>query len=406
MKCITLAYGAEEPLVLEVDDDALVADCRGPAGVIGEAARTLVTTAVAATTLGPPLELHVVPGDRVVIGLAGDAPQAVEVVTAVAERLIASGVEPADITLLHAPALDEASAGTSPPLAIPSGMGTVAMFDPTAEPQTSYVDADEAGRPIHLARLLVDADVVVGVGSWGWDAAFGGRSIEGELWPTFSRKSCRQELVRALAKRGRRALAPWRMSNHEATWRLGMCASLRVIAGRGGTLAAAAFGLPDGVAENARTLAAGWSPLVKGVALTTIASLSDPRGGLAMLLRAVSAAARVTHPTGTVCIASRLAERPGVIFARWREGAPLDALVREAVGTGDQALINDAFQTRFFARALGERRLVLLSDLDEATVEELELGFAAKPEVVERLAHRSDSVVVMHEADRMLPRVL
>jgi len=405
VKCITLAYGAEEPLVLEVDDDALVADCRGPAGVIGEAARTLVTTAVAATALGPPLELHVVPGDRVVIGLAGDVPQAVEVVTAVAERLIASGVEPADITVLHAPALAEASAGTSPPLAIPSGMGTFAMFDPKAEPQTSYVDADEAGRPIHLARLLVDADVVVGVGSWGWDAAFGGRSIEGELWPTFSRKSCRQELVRALAKRGRRALPPWRMSNHEATWRLGMCASLRVIAGRGGTLAAAAFGLPDGVAENARTLAAGWSPLVKGVALTTIASLSDPRGGLAMLLRAVSAAARVTHPTGTVCIASRLAERPGVIFARWREGAPLDALVREAVGTGDESLINDAFQTRFFARALGERRLVLLSDLDEATVEELELGFAAKPEVVERLAHRSDSVVVMHEADRMLPRV-
>ncbi len=406
MKCITLAYGAEEPLVLEVDDDALVADCRGPAGVIGEAARTLVAGAVTATTLGPPLELHVVPGDRVVIGLAGDVPQAVEVVTAVAERLIASGVEPADITVLHAPALDGASAGTSPPLAIPPGMGTVAVFDPTAEPQTSYVDADEAGRPIHLARLLVDADVVVGVGSWGWDAAFGGRSLEGELWPTFSRKSCRQELVRALAKRGRRALAPWRMSNQEATWRLGMCASLRVIVGRGGTLAAAAFGLPDGVAENARTLAAGWSPLVKGVALTTIASLSDPRGGLAMLLRAVSAAARVTHPTGTVCIASRLAERPGVIFARWREGAPLEALVREAVGTGDQALINDAFQTRFFARALGERRLVLLSDLDEATVEELELGFAAKPEVVERLAHRSDSVVVMHEADRMLPRVM
>jgi hypothetical protein len=95
-----------------------------------------------------------------------------------------------------------------------------------------------------------------------------------------------------------------------------------------------------------------------------------------------------------------------VIFARWREGAPLDALVREAVGTGDQSLITDAFQTRFFARALGERRLVLLSDLDEATVEELELGFAATPEVVERLAHRAESVTVLHEADRMLPRVV
>ena len=124
-----------------------------------------------------------------------------------------------------------------------------------------------------------------------------------------------------------------------------------------------------------------------------------------MLLRAVAAAARVTHPTGTVCVTSRIAERPGVIFSRWREGAPLDALLREAVGTGDQALITDAFQTRFFARALGERRLVLLSDLDETTVEELELGFAATPEVVERLAHRSDSVTVLHEADRMLPRL-
>ena len=32
-------------------------------------------------------------------------------------------------------------------------------------------------------------------------------------------------------------------------------------------------------------------------------------------------------------------------------------------------------------------------------------GFAATPEVVERLAHRSDSVTVLHEADRMLPRL-
>jgi hypothetical protein len=95
-----------------------------------------------------------------------------------------------------------------------------------------------------------------------------------------------------------------------------------------------------------------------------------------------------------------------VIFARWREGAPLDGLVREALGTGDQPLIVDAFQTRFFARALGERRLVLLSDLDETTVEELELGFAATPEVVERLAHRAESVAVLHEADRMFPQVV
>jgi len=47
---------------------------------------------------------------------------------------------------------------------------------------------------------------------------------------------------------------------------------------------------------------------------------------------------------------------------------------------------------------------VLLSDLDEATVEDLGFGHAASPEVVERLAHRAERVVVLHEADRMLPR--
>ena len=401
MKCIRLDYGADDPLLLEVDDDALVADCRGPEGVAGDAARQVVTAALAVATAGPPLESHVVPGDRVAIGLTGDLPQAAEIVTATVERLISAGIEPADITLLHAPPLD----GTASPLGIAAAGIVAVQFDPAVEPQTSYMAADEAGRAIHLARGLVDADVVVSIGHSGWDAAFGGGSFEGELWPTFSRRSCREELVRSLATRGRRAVDAWKMSNQEATWQLGVCANLRLVAGRGDTLAAAAFGLPDAAARRARKLAMGWRPEVDGAAMLTIASLSNPRGGLAMLLRAVAAAARVTHPGGTICVASRLAERPGVIFARWREGAPIDGLVREAVGTGDQALISDAFQTRFFARALGERRLVLLSDLDEATVEELELGFAATPEVVERLAHRAESVVVLHEADRMLPRL-
>jgi len=405
VKCITLDYGADEPLLLEVDDDALVADCRGPEGVTGEAARNRVTAAVSTTQSGPPLEKHVVPGDRVAIGLAADVPQAAEVVTAVVARLVAAGVEPADITVLCAPSLEPLGNGRSWQAGAGPDIGGVTAFDPAVEPQTSYMAADEAGRPIHLARALVDADVVVSIGQCGWDAAFGGCSLEGELWPTFSRRACREELVRSLATRGRRALDGWKVSNQESNWQLGVCATLRLVGGRGDTLAAAAFGLPEASSRQARKLAAGWRPEVPTAAMLTVASLSNPQGGTAMLLRAVAAAARVTHPGGTVCVASRLAERPGVIFSRWREGAPLDRLVLEAVGTGDQALITEAFQTRFFARALGDRRLVLLSELDETTVEELELGFAATPEVVERLAHRSDSVTVLHEADRMLPRL-
>jgi hypothetical protein len=336
----------------------------------------------------------------VTIGLAGDVPQAAEVIGAVTERLVTAGAAPADITVVHGPSFEPPSPSAA------AGAAAAVDFDPADDLQTSYVAADDAGRPIHLARALVDADVVVAIGGCGWDAAFGGHSLEGELWPTFSRRSCREDLVRSLASRGRLAVEAWKTSNHEAIWQLGVCASLRIVGGRGDSLAAAAFGLPDTAAREARKLAAGWRPRVPGLADLSIASLSNPRGGTAVLLRAVAAAARVTHPGGTICVASRLSTAPGVIFSRWREGAPLDGLVREALATRDQVLITDAYETRFFARALGDRRLVLLSCLEEAAVEELELGFAATPEVVERLAHRAERVTVLHEADRMLPRAV
>ena len=43
-----------------------------------------------------------VPGNRVVIGLSGDVPQAAAIIKAISERLVAAGIEPANITLLQA----------------------------------------------------------------------------------------------------------------------------------------------------------------------------------------------------------------------------------------------------------------------------------------------------------------
>jgi hypothetical protein len=146
----------------------------------------------------------------------------------------------------------------------------------------------------------------------------------------------------------------------------------------------------------------------------TIASLSRPlepvnataldaSGPLPALVRAVAAAARVTHDGGTICVVGGPAVEPGVIFARWRQGAPLQGLVHEAVGMKDPQLIADALQTRLFARALGDRRLVLLTDLDASIVEDLEFGYAESPDDVARLAAKAESLIVLHEADLMLP---
>lgn len=382
---MSLAYGADSPLVLAPPSGALLAECRGPAGAAGAAAGDLVSQAITGPAAGPPLAAHVVPGDRVAIAVAGEIPQQREVVAAVHRCLEAAGVAAADILTVH----DE----------------------PTSEGETAYLAADEAGMPLYLSRTLIDADVVVAIGAWNWDAALGGRSIEGELWPTFSRPESRRGLTRELARRGRRALAGWRSDMQAVVWQLGVCASLRLVAGRDGTLAAAVFGLPESAGRQARQQAAGWRPDVARESLLTIAAVSRPLaadapGGesLAPITRAVAAAARVTQPQGTICLACRLVTPPGVIFSRWRQAASLEGLIHEALTTDDATLIADALQTRLFARALGDRRLVLLSDLDETTVEDLEFGHAGSPAAVERLAAKAESLIVLHEADRMFPR--
>ena len=66
---ITLDYGAADPLVLECREDASVSAFDLPRGVAGDEARQMTAEALAASIHAPPLVAHVVPGDRVVVGL-------------------------------------------------------------------------------------------------------------------------------------------------------------------------------------------------------------------------------------------------------------------------------------------------------------------------------------------------
>lgn len=400
MHTISLAFGADEPLVLE-SSAGTAESFTPPPGKAGAEARSLVAAAVTAPLDGPPLTAHVVPGDRVVIAVAGRVPQEAEVVEAVRDCLTTAGVGAGDVTVLEGPALGYGSSVAAAP---GRPVAAAEAFDPAIESATSYLAADEAGRPLHLARALVDADVVVAIGEWGWSPAFGGRSIEGELWPTFARAECRRDLLVALARRGRKALAEWKGGMQDIAWQLGVCASLRVVRGSGGSVLAARFGLPDEASRQAREAAAAWCPRLEPADVAVV-SLSDPDGGFGMIAAAVAAAARATRTGGTICVACRHVEQPGVILTRWRQGAPLEPLVHEAVASGDESLIADALLTRIFARGLGDRRLVLLSGLDESVVEDLEFGHAPGPEAIERLARRSDRLAVIAEADRCFPQV-
>lgn len=391
MPRVELRSMATPPLVLEVRPAALVAELAGPAGATGPAAEHIVEAAISSPLAGPPLASHAVPGDRVVIAVAGGLPQARHVIAAVTAHLAEAGITGESLSILHA----------GPPAA---GLDTATEFHAAAVAETAYLAADEAGHPLHVARRLVDADVVVAVGEWSFDARLGGRSLGGELWPAFGRQECDAEFNLDLARRGRRALHRWRANLEAVIWQLGVTACLRVVAGRDGSLAAAAFGTAEAAALQARAAAAAWAPAVTKSADLAVCSVSRESAGFGTVTRVVAAAARITRPGGTICIAVTT-EPPGPVVMRSREGAPLDSLVREARRSGDQTLVADAVEARFLARGLADRRLVLLSNLDETLVEDLEFGYAASPDAVQRLVRRAESVVIIHEADLMLPHL-
>lgn len=385
---------AAGPLVIDLAEGSLISEFRGPAGVAGAAAFDLVTRAVSSPGHGPPLSAHVVPGDRVVIAVAGDIPQAGPVTDALEGCLMAGGVSAADIAVLQAEPLFGS---------LPAKAPRAQIFDPSVESATAYLFADTSARPLYFSRSLVDADVVVAVGSFGWDAALRGRSPEGELWPAFGRGENRAALIDAIARRGQAALRDWRSDLHDVTWQLGVAASLRLVDGADGSLHAAWFGHPEEATRLARRAAAGWRPRIEEPADLAIAALGSRPGSFADLVRGVSAAARLTVPDATICVVGSLIGPPGVVVSRWRQGTPLKPLLREAIGSRDPALAADAVDARLLARSLGDRRLVLLCGLEESVVEELEFGHAADGSVVERLANQAERVAVLHQAERMFP---
>ena len=189
---------------------------RGPEGVDVDASAALVRDALLQPVAGPPLPDHVVPGDKVVIAQAGNLPGGQllsdAIYLAILESLQAGGVSVDDIQLVTAPPAIQLG-GQYPTVdssSIPNQLFPTTIFNPLNDSETAYLLADESGEPLHLARSLVDADVVLTVGCFGYDASLSGRSPEGELWPDFARQNRRDSFVTSLLKNRQKALRQWR----------------------------------------------------------------------------------------------------------------------------------------------------------------------------------------------------
>jgi nickel-dependent lactate racemase len=386
----------DERVELDVPDGRLVGAWEGPEGARASDVPGMVARALEEPQGFPPLRHAVVPGDRVVVALGADVPEARSVVGQICRVLGESGVAPGDITVLAdvPPDKEDDLAGDMPP-------GVVfRRHDPGARTQIAYLATTTQGRRVYLNRLLTDSDIVVPVGRLAYDSVLGYRGPWGVIFPGLSDSETLQAYrARATVLRPDRDAPPEALNeSNEVGWLLGCQFQVGVVAGVRGVTDVVS-GLGSTVFEQG-TLAVdrGWSFLASGRAELVVVGIGRPGENVGMtdVARGLAAAQRLVQRGGKIMALSRAGGVLGPSMSRL--AATQDPRAAASVLKGHEADFDHAAAVQL-AKALDWADVYLLSALEPGVVEDLSMIALERPEEVRRLAAASHSCLVVSQAD-------
>lgn len=399
MTCI-LRYGSGSSVTLEPPPGALVAECGRPhgeaLGEVGPAVRRALTEPLDY----PPLARGMTPGDRVVLALEPGLPQAAQIVAAVVACLIEAGVDADGITVLRSQA-DAHHQAPDPRAALPGPWRKrvgLATHDPADRKQLAYLAALDSGEPILLNRLLTEADVVLPLGAIGKRGSLGYHGIHGAVYPTFSATETQGKFFAAGVFH--RDLAYRRhlvRQCDEVGWLLGIQFTIQVVPGGGDAVLGVLAGQCDAVRRVGwQRYRAAWGFAAPPRASLVVAAIEGnaSQQTWTQVGEALHVAAKLAETGGAVALLCDLQSPPGPVLqrlaARRSPKAALRALARHPC---EEALV--AVQ---LCHALHRGHVYLLSRLDPATVESLEMAPLGHPEELARLVRRHSSCIVLANA--------
>ncbi|MHB1033356.1 MAG: lactate racemase domain-containing protein [Pirellulales bacterium] len=394
-----LRYGAGTSVSLEFAPGVLLAECLAPRGVALDDPAAAVAAAMVEPLGFPPISKATVPDDRIVLALERGVPHAAEIVAGVVKTLVEAGVPPGDVTILQT----KADAETEDPrrlLAAPrSSLPNLVTHDPLDHRELAYLTATSDGKPIHMNRALVDADLVLPIGCLGCDSLAGYHGINGGLYPAFSDAATLQRFgdpgpLDAPAGKSRHR----RQEADEVGWLLGVQLTIQVVPGAGDRALHVLAGDIHAVAEQGRRLCeAAWSYCVPRRANLVVASIEGSRQQTwENVARALAAAECVVADDGAIALCTSLDVEPGPALRRITGAEDANAAVRRI----RKEHLPDAFAAVQLARTMRRAQVFLLSRLEEATVEDLGLGAVAGPENLVRLVGHCESCILLGNAHR------
>lgn len=394
---IRLPYGAASSLALE-----LAAGAGFWKGAPHGAAPVDDPVAAAAAALADPLEFPplasaAAPGDRAVIALEADVPQAAAIVAAIAHTLLEGETACESVRVVcETPSGEEAASALADPLGLisPKLRPRVLLetHDGAQRPTLSYLAASRDARPIYFNRRLLDADLVIPVGVARPSGAWTSRG----LFPAFSDQET-QERFQEATDGGGAAQKRLAKEADEAIWLLGAQFLMLAAPGPGDSLLQVHAGERHAVIAQATAQAdAVWRYEPSAAANLVVAAIDGGPMQQSWLSfgRALEGAMAAAAPGGAIVLCTELACPPGAALSALAHPAGRDAAARVL----RRQKSPDAWPAKLLHEALSQFQIYLLSRLDQETVEELGMAHVASAAEVARLARSARSCTVLESA--------
>jgi nickel-dependent lactate racemase len=394
---VVLRYGLDSSLALEPRDGALAGEAGSPNVPAVDDLRAEARRALAEPLDYPPLSAIVTPGDRVVLALDHEAVGWPEIVSSVVGCLVDNRVDPEAITILR----PVGSAGDDPCRSLPNELRVQVVSLCHALDQRenlAYLATTEEGHAVFLNRAIVDADLLLPIGRFRGQPTAGYYGIHTLLYPTFSDEATlrrfRSAATRELATRRRRLST---REVDEVGWLLGAMMTIQALSAGGDRVLELLAGKVEAVRRRAAEhYAAWWHRRMARPASLVVAAIE---GGASQqtwenLGRAMETATPLVEEGGALVLCTELSASPGPAVKRLKNARSR----RRAVHRIHDDVAEDAVAAVQLARALDHCSVYLMSRLDDALVEDMEMTPVADPAELARLVGRFDSLIVLGNA--------
>jgi nickel-dependent lactate racemase len=396
MTTISLDYGAAGEWVGEIPDERLLFHHVGPEALADplaaakEAARQPIEF--------PALELAMVPDDRVVIVLDRAVPSAAEIIAGVWSAFVSAGISPEHVLILQPASLMESKLDDPRRLLNSDVRERVSwkIHDPTVGDGIGYLASSAAGERLYLAREVLDADFVLPIGRFAFDAMLGRRELTSAFYPGLSTPDAFTKVLgQGHHELGPDDERPLRQLIHEIAWLIGIQFAIQVLPSRShSAMAAILMGNTDRVAERGRSLLDdNWRVTLDQRGETALVAIPHSGGhtSWADLGTAVEAARKLIVQGGRIIVLSDLNAKPGPGIDIIRNCRSAKAALRPLRQEGPP----DVLAASQIASAADWASVYLLSQLESSIVESTFMTPLDSVDDASRLLENCDGCVVL-----------